>query len=84
MANDNESLRLMSLQEVATALHVSPHTVRSWTRNGRLNPTRICRRLLFDPAHVAQFVRASQALYSGCDSSVAGVKSIATSKASLQ
>ena len=60
MANENETVRLMSLQEVAAAMHVSPHTVRSWTKSGRLNPTRICRRLLFDPAHVQQFVRASQ------------------------
>jgi len=61
MANDKDSLtRLLDLEEVATALRVSKHTVRMWSRTGRLHPTRICRRLLFDPAHVEQFVRASQ------------------------
>jgi excisionase family DNA binding protein len=48
--------QLLSLSEVATALRVSPHTVRSWVRSGRLTPVRICRRLLFDPAEVARFV----------------------------
>jgi transposase-like protein len=48
--------RLLTLVAVATSLSVSPHTVRSWVRKGRLKPTRICRRLLFDPAEVARFV----------------------------
>lgn len=47
---------LLPLVEVATALCVSPHTVRSWVRKGKLRPVRICRRLLFDPAEVARFV----------------------------
>jgi excisionase family DNA binding protein len=47
---------LLSLVEVATTLHVSPHTIRAWVRKGRLRPVRICRRLLFDPNEVARFV----------------------------
>jgi excisionase family DNA binding protein len=50
--------RLMSLEEVATALHVSPHTVRSWKRSGRLTSVSICRRLLFSPQAVLDFVEA--------------------------
>jgi excisionase family DNA binding protein len=56
MANENGSLRLMDLREVASALHVSPHTVRMWTRNGRITPTRICRRLLFLPTEVQRLI----------------------------
>jgi excisionase family DNA binding protein len=56
MANENEALRLMNLQEVAAVLHVSPHTVRMWTRTGRITPTRICRRLLFRPEEVHRLI----------------------------
>jgi excisionase family DNA binding protein len=56
MASENEALRLMNLQEVAAVLHVSPHTVRMWTRKGRIHPTRICRRLLFLPAEVQRLI----------------------------
>lgn len=48
--------QLLTLLAVAKALCVSPHTVRSWVRQGRLRPVRICRRLLFDPDDVARFV----------------------------
>ena len=51
--------RLLNLAAVAEALAVSPHTVRSWVRKGRLQPVRICRRLLFHPDTVTQFVAAS-------------------------
>jgi excisionase family DNA binding protein len=51
--------RLLTLLEVAEMLRVSPHTVRSWIRKGRLRPVRICRRLLFTPDIVAQFVETS-------------------------
>jgi excisionase family DNA binding protein len=52
--------QLLGLESVASALAVSPHTVRAWVRQGRLKPTRVCRRLLFDPSDVEEFVRASQ------------------------
>ncbi len=48
--------RLLTLREVADLLRVSPHTVRSWVRNDRLQPVRICRRLLFAPNVVSRFV----------------------------
>ena len=48
--------QLLTLLAVANALCVSPHTVRSWVRQGRLRPVRICRRLLFDPAEVSRFL----------------------------
>jgi excisionase family DNA binding protein len=55
-----DTIKLLSLLAVAEALAVSPHTVRSWVRQGKLRPTRICRRLLFDPREVARFVAEAQ------------------------
>jgi len=48
--------QLLTLTEVAEKLRVSGHTVRSWVRQGRLKPVRICRRLLFSPDCLRQFL----------------------------
>ena len=48
--------QLLTLLEVAKALRVSPHTIRAFIRRGKLKPTRICRRLLFDPNEVSRFL----------------------------
>jgi excisionase family DNA binding protein len=48
--------QLITLIEVAKALSLSPHTIRAFVRRGKLKPTRICRRLLFDPSEVARFL----------------------------
>jgi excisionase family DNA binding protein len=48
--------QLLTLLAVARALCVSAHTVRSWVRKGRLQPVRICRRLLFHPDEIARFL----------------------------
>jgi excisionase family DNA binding protein len=48
--------RLLTLNEVADLLRVSPHTVRAWVRKGRLQPVRICRRLLFAPSSIDGFI----------------------------
>jgi excisionase family DNA binding protein len=52
--------RLLTLAVVAEALAVSPHTVRMWVRKGRLQPVRICRRLLFSPDEVTRFLAGSK------------------------
>lgn len=49
---------LMTLPEVAEALRISPHTVRSFVRKRKLFPVRICRRLLFRPADVEKLIAA--------------------------
>jgi excisionase family DNA binding protein len=48
--------QLLTLLELAERLRVSPHTVRSWVRRGKLRPVRLCRRLLFRPDEVARFL----------------------------
>jgi excisionase family DNA binding protein len=48
--------QLLTLVAVAKALCVSPHTVRSWVRNRKLRPVRICRRLLFHPDEISRFL----------------------------
>lgn len=53
-------LQLLSLETVAQSLGVSKHTIRAFVRRGRLRPTKVCRRLLFDPADVEAFVRKAQ------------------------
>ncbi len=51
-----DTARLLTLREVADLCRVSPHTVRKWTRTGRLRPTHLCRRLLFAPEEVARLL----------------------------
>jgi predicted site-specific integrase-resolvase len=48
--------QLLTLLAVANAFCVSPHTVRSWVKKGKLRPVRLCRRLLFHPDEVARFL----------------------------
>jgi excisionase family DNA binding protein len=48
--------RLLTLLEVADKLRVSPHTVRAWIRQGRLQPVRLCRRLLFSPTEILRLL----------------------------
>ena len=57
--------QLLALLAVAKALCVSPHTVRSWVRQGRLSPVRICRRLLFHPDEIERFLREAGATRDG-------------------
>ncbi len=52
--------QLVTLLALAKALCVSPHTVRSWVKKGRLRPVKICRRLLFDPGEVARFLKHTE------------------------
>jgi hypothetical protein len=56
--------KLLSLSEVAEILGLSPHTIRSFVRQGRLRPLPICRRLLFDPEEVSLFICAARKLQS--------------------
>jgi predicted site-specific integrase-resolvase len=53
------SPQLLNLQTVALRLSVSPHTVRKWVKEGKLLPTRLCRRLLFQPHEIERLVAES-------------------------
>lgn len=53
--------RLLTLLEVANILRLSPHTIRSFVRKGKLRPTRICRRLLFNPADIERLIQNASA-----------------------
>jgi excisionase family DNA binding protein len=55
-----ETSHLLTLMEVATALRLSPHTIRAFVRQGRLCPTRICRRLLFSQDEINRFIASAQ------------------------
>lgn len=48
--------QLLTLLAVAKALCVSPHTVRSWVRRGKVRPVRLCRRLLFHPNEISRLL----------------------------
>jgi len=54
------SQRLLTLLEVADLLRLSPHTIRAMVREGRLQPVRICRRLLFSPDEVDRFLASAK------------------------
>jgi len=56
----NDAPRLITLLTVAEMLQLSPHTIRSFVRKGKLRPVRICRRLLFDPAEVQRFLEEAR------------------------
>jgi predicted site-specific integrase-resolvase len=51
--------QLLTLLETAEILRLSPHTIRSFARKGKLCPVRICRRLLFRSADVERLIAAS-------------------------
>lgn len=51
--------RLLTLAEFADALRLSPHTIRKWVKDGKIQPIRICRRLLFHPAEVERVIAES-------------------------
>jgi excisionase family DNA binding protein len=48
--------QLLTLLEVADLLRLSPHTIRSMVRKGKLAPTKICRRLLFSQSEILRLI----------------------------
>lgn len=54
-----DGAKLWTLQETAETLRLSPHTVRSFVRKGKLRPVKICRRLLFRASDIEQLIAAS-------------------------
>jgi len=52
--------QLLTLLSVARLMAVSPHTIRSWVRQGKLKPVRLCRRLLFHPDDIARLLAGAR------------------------
>ena len=52
---------LMSIEEAAGLLRISPWTVRAWIREGRLRPVRLGRRVLLSETELERLVTESQA-----------------------
>jgi Helix-turn-helix domain len=57
--------RLMDVNELAALWRVSPHTIRAWVQQKRLEPLKICRRLLFHPDECARFLAAGNRDHQG-------------------
>jgi excisionase family DNA binding protein len=60
MKNNERSL-LWDVEQAATALALSPWTIRSYIRQGKLRPVRVGRRVLFEPAECERFLNACKA-----------------------
>lgn len=54
-----DAICLLTLEETAATLRLSPHTIRAFVRKGRLSPVRICRRLLFRRADIERLISAN-------------------------
>ena len=52
--------RLRSVKQTAEFWSISPWTVRSYIKQGKLLPVRIGRRVLIDEAEIERFVAANQ------------------------
>jgi excisionase family DNA binding protein len=60
MSDSDTVPQLLTLLVVAKKLCVSQHTIRSWVRQRKLRPVRICRRLLFHPDELARFLKEAE------------------------
>jgi excisionase family DNA binding protein len=52
----NETSLLWSVEQAAAALAISPWTVRLYVRQGKLQPIRVGRRVLFEPKECLRFL----------------------------
>jgi excisionase family DNA binding protein len=48
--------QLLNIRQVAHKLNVSPWTIRSWRTKGRIPFVKLHKRILFDPADIAEFI----------------------------
>lgn len=60
MSESDAVPQLLTLALVAQRLCVSQHTIRSWVRQRKLRPVRICRRLLFHPDELVRFLEEAK------------------------
>jgi excisionase family DNA binding protein len=53
-------ITLLDVNDVASALRVSPHTVRRWAAQKKLNKVKLGSRTLFSPSDVKRFVEEAR------------------------
>ena len=57
MATVIEGIKFYNIQETASALHVTPQTVRAWIKQGRIKSQRIGRPILITEKNLLQFLK---------------------------
>jgi excisionase family DNA binding protein len=50
--------RLLSINEAATILGISKHTLNGWVSKRQISFVKVGRRTLFDPSYLAQYIKA--------------------------
>ena len=54
-----ENMKFYTVQEIATALNVTPQTVRAWIKQGKLKSQRIGRPVLIKESSLMEFLNAN-------------------------
>jgi excisionase family DNA binding protein len=55
-----ENMKFYTVQEIATALNVTPQTVRAWIKQGKLKSQRIGRPVLIKESSLMEFLDANK------------------------
>jgi excisionase family DNA binding protein len=55
-----ENMKFYTVQEIATALNVTPQTVRAWIKQGKLKSQRIGRPVLIKQSSLMEFLDANK------------------------
>jgi excisionase family DNA binding protein len=59
MATVIEGIKFYTIPETASALHVTPQTVRAWIKRGRIKSQRIGRPILITENNLMEFLQAT-------------------------
>lgn len=60
MATVIEGIKFYTIQETASALRVTPQTVRAWIKRGRIKSQRIGRPILITENNLKEFLQATR------------------------
>lgn len=60
MATVIEGIKFYTIQETASALSVTPQTVRAWIKRGRIKSQRIGRPILITETNLKEFLQATR------------------------